>query len=111
MPFFHLEDLPVKSPLMGTRFRVLGGERMSLSHVDLEPNVVVPEHAHPHEQITVVLEGELRFSIEGEETVLTPGMVAVVPPNARHASQAGPQGARVLDVFSPPREDLLQMFA
>ncbi len=106
MPFYHLDELPIKSPLAGTRFRVLGGERMSLSYVDLEPNVVVPEHAHPHEQITVVLEGELRFSIEGEEKVLTPGMVAVVPPNARHAAQAGPQGARVLDVFSPRREDL-----
>jgi quercetin dioxygenase-like cupin family protein len=75
------------------------------------PGVSVPLHHHPHEQISCVVEGRLKFVIgEGEDEtvdVLEAGDMAVIPPNAPHTVELLSESARVIDCFHPIREDFL----
>ncbi len=86
--------------------RVISGENEMIAHVYLKKDAVVPEHAHVSEQITYILEGALRFWIEGEELTVKAGQVLVIPPNVPHKAQALEDTLDV-DIFSPIRRDWL----
>lgn len=79
--------------------------------VRLEPNGTVPDHSHPHEQIGLVLEGEIDMTIGGETRRIGPGVAYIIPGGVRHAGTGGPEGCLVLDIFSPPRADYAAMAA
>ena len=66
---------------------------------------VVPEHRHPNEQCGLVIEGEVTFRIGDEERVMGPGGTWRIPGDVPHAVAVGPDGAVVIDVFAPPRQD------
>jgi quercetin dioxygenase-like cupin family protein len=89
----------------GVRARFLFGDAVMLSLVELDPACGVPLHDHPHEQAGLVLDGEVVFTIGGEERRLGPGDAFRMPPGVEHGASAGPGGARLLDVFTPVRED------
>lgn len=77
---------------------------MTVAFWRVEAGAALPEHAHPHEQVTTVLEGELELSLAGEKRVLKPGMAVVVPANVKHMGKAL-TACRLLDAFYPVRED------
>jgi quercetin dioxygenase-like cupin family protein len=76
-----------------------------LSLATFEPNAVVEEHSHPHEQVGIVLEGKARFIIGGEEKLLGPGDIFRIPGNVPHKVIALDAPVKALDVFHPIRED------
>ena len=67
-----------------------------------------PPHSHPHEQVTYVAAGDLLFFINGEPQRLTAGDVITVPPDAPHTIQLLSAHVRLVDTFSPIREDFLR---
>lgn len=83
------------------------GERMMLSFVEFEPHAVVEMHSHPHEQMGLLLEGELTFTIGDEEHQVHPGQMWRIPGNVAHKAVAGDIAVKALDVFCPIREDYL----
>ena len=89
----------------GVVARRVEGERVTLAVVELDPNAVVPEHTHAAEQNGMVIRGEMRFRIGDRERVLGPGGTWRILGGVAHAAQAGPDGAVVIDVFSPIRSD------
>ncbi len=64
-------------------------------------------HSHPHEQITYVARGELLFFLDGVETRLAEGDVFVIPPDVPHSIQPISNHVRLVDSFSPIRDDFL----
>jgi len=58
-----------------------------------------------HEQGGIVLEGEITFNIAGEVRLLHPGDLYIIPGNVEHGVQVGPQPAKLMDIFSPVREE------
>jgi len=100
----HLDDIKGKEIVPGLFGRFVHGETMTLSFVDIQPGARLPEHSHPHEQITYLIEGELEMVIGGEKMLLTPGMVHVIPSNVPHSAIAR-TFVKVLDAFSTVRED------
>jgi quercetin dioxygenase-like cupin family protein len=66
-----------------------------------------PPHSHPHEQISYVAEGEILFILDGEETRLGPGDVFLVPSSKLHTIQRLTEHVRLVDCFTPLREDFL----
>jgi quercetin dioxygenase-like cupin family protein len=76
-----------------------------LNLVELEAGAIVPLHSHPQEQLGLVLRGEMRLVVEGVEHVLQPMDAYVVPGGIEHSATFGPEGATVLDVFHPVRDD------
>jgi quercetin dioxygenase-like cupin family protein len=87
------------------RARRVEGERITLAVVELEPNAIAPEHTHPAEQHGIVLSGEILFRVADEERLLRPGGTWRILSGVPHSAVAGPEGAVVIDVFSPPRDD------
>jgi len=83
------------------------GENVMLSYVEFEPHAVVEEHSHPHEQMGLLLEGQLEFFIGDEHHMVQPGQMWRIPGGVPHKAIAGDQPVRALDVFSPVREDYL----
>jgi len=78
---------------------------MTFALVELGPDSVVAEHQHINEQMGIVLTGLLRFTVGGETKELRPGDTYVIEGGVPHHAAAGPEGAVVIDVFSPVRED------
>ena len=66
-----------------------------------------PPHAHPHEQVCYVAEGEIIFILEDERTRLGPGDVFLVPSGKPHTIQQLTEHVRLVDCFTPIREDFL----
>jgi quercetin dioxygenase-like cupin family protein len=91
----------------GVTIDTVAGEGMMLSHVNFEPLGIVKPHSHPHEQMGLLLEGELEFTIGDETTLVRPGQMWRIPGGVLHGCQAGEQGAKALDVFHPIRKDYL----
>ncbi len=90
------------NPLLGRHFVV--GQNVMLARVLLKKGCVVPEHSHHNEQITYVLEGALKFGIDGKEIVVNAGEVLTIPPNMPHWAEALADTVD-LDIFHPPRAD------
>lgn len=91
----------------GIRRRTLAsGEQMMQMLVILEQGSHLPEHQHPHEQLTHVLRGRLRMMVAGEAREIGAGESLLIPGDTPHAADALVE-TLVVDTFSPPREDLL----
>jgi len=97
-----LEDL---NPLLQRQFVV--GQDIMLARVLLKKGCVVPEHSHHNEQITYILEGALKFWIDGKEIVVNAGEVLTIPPHMPHKAEAL-EDTVDLDVFNPPRADWIE---
>lgn len=95
----------------GLAFRPVLGRRLMASFVRFDPHAEAPLHSHEEEQMTIVIEGELNFEVGGETRLLQKGDVAVSPPHVPHAAKGGKEGCLEIDIFSPPREAMLQMMA
>lgn len=66
-----------------------------------------PPHSHPHEQVTYVAEGELLFFIDGEPHELSTGDLITVPSDAPHTIQLLSEKVRLVDTFTPIRQEFL----
>ena len=89
----------------GAQARTFWGENMTFSIVELDANSLVPTHTHPHEQGGIVFEGEVEMSIAGEARILKVGEGYMIPGDVEHWARTGNSPAKVLDVFSPVREE------
>jgi quercetin dioxygenase-like cupin family protein len=86
--------------------RIVPGRNEMLGYVTLKKGCFVPPHKHVSEQMSIMLKGALKFTINGKEMVVKEGEVIVIPPNVEHAALAV-EDTIDLDCFSPPREDWL----
>ena len=89
----------------GARRRVVqDGEKLMLVEFHFEPGAIGAEHSHPHEQITYLVRGRVRFMLSGQEIELSAGQSLLIPSNATHGLVALEE-TLLVDTFSPPRED------
>jgi len=83
------------------------GDKIMLARVLMKKGAHVPLHHHHNEQVTYILEGALKFAIDGKEIVVRAGEVLCIPPHMPHEAWAL-EDTVDLDVFDPPREDWLK---
>ena len=79
--------IPVQQVGDGIERQMIWGERLMVCRLRLAPHVVTPVHSHPHEQITIVERGRVRFVVGGTERVSSQGDVLHFP----HASSTAPR--------------------
>jgi quercetin dioxygenase-like cupin family protein len=109
MNFYSIKEIETKKPAEGVEIRVVPGEKMTLVFFYLSPGAKIPEHSHPHEQIGTLLKGSLELSIGQEKRIVNPGQAYVIPSNVPHSGKNLEAPSEVIEVFSPPREDLVNM--
>jgi quercetin dioxygenase-like cupin family protein len=85
--------------------RTVHGERVSFSLLELDAGAVVPEHAHANEQVGLLLEGSVTFTIGNETRDVGPGGTWRILADVPHSVVVGPEGALIVEVFSPVRDD------
>jgi quercetin dioxygenase-like cupin family protein len=104
MTVLKLSTVASQELLEGAEVRFVHAESMTVAYWTFDPGIALPEHAHPHEQVTNVIEGVFDLTVNGKTTRLEAGSVAVIPSNATHAGRAV-TACRIIDVFHPVRED------
>jgi quercetin dioxygenase-like cupin family protein len=106
--FFSLDDpsLGIERELApGVTTRIFPGQHAMLSIVTLQPNAEGKVHHHPEEQWGVMLRGS-GVRVQGDEEIpVSAGSFWRTPGTVPHTFRAGPEGAVILDVFSPPRDE------
>jgi len=106
--FFKKENLKAKQVLKNSQLRAVANEHVMITLFDFGPDdEVMPNHNHPHEQITYILKGSVKMMVGGKCQKLDAGQGAVIPPNVEHEVIPLEKGSQVLDVFYPLREDYL----
>jgi unsaturated pyranuronate lyase len=103
--FDSMSSLDLQRIWDGVHGRVVHGDRITLGVVELDADSIVPEHSHEHEQLGMCLAGSLEFRVERESREIGPGETWSIPSNAPHEVHVGPDGAVVIDVFAPTRDD------
>lgn len=99
-----IKNIPAKQLAPGILGHYAHGEAMTLGHVEIKAGSILGEHRHVHEQITLIIEGQLDMVIGGEPYSLTKGNYHVIPSNTLHSAVAVTD-CIVIDVFNPVRED------
>ena len=101
------DRVPTEQPSPGICRQMVVGENVMMVRFTFEPFLVTPEHTHPHEQMTIVVKGKVKFTIEGEIKIVSPGDVLHFPPHNRHGATMLDEEVVLIDIFSPIREDFL----
>ncbi len=105
-PDAALELEQLEPGMLSRKIRARGGSLMMVE-VFFKKGAVGAEHRHVHEQVSYCLSGEFQFTIEGETTTLRAGDSLFVPASALHGTTCLADG-RLLDTFTPQREDFLK---
>ena len=103
--FVQLDEVRAFELVAGVTGRPLFGDSAMVNLIRFEPGATVPAHSHPHEQLGLVLEGMQALVVDGVAHELGPLEAYVLPGGVEHSAYCRPEGALVLDVFTPVRED------
>ncbi len=107
--FFKVRELKAKKMLEDSTLRAVANKNTMVTFFEFGPNTsIMPQHKHPHEQTSVVLEGSVRMVAGGESKILKVGEGVVIPPEVEHEVFPLEPNTKVLDVFYPLREDYLE---
>ena len=104
MPFINLTQQKTKEIWPHVHAAFGHSEKITVARITLEKGALVAEHKHFHEQWTVLLDGELEFTVGGETQLVKPGTVVHIPSNELHSVKAI-TACLAMDVFTPARED------
>jgi quercetin dioxygenase-like cupin family protein len=99
----------VEQVAKGIKRQMVIGEKVMVCRFTFDPFVVTDVHSHPHEQITLVVSGKVRFTIDGQTVIAAPGDVLHFPSNNRHGATMLDEQVVLIDIFSPIREDFLSV--
>ena len=100
----NVEPVPMCDGI--TRRTLSTGQTLMLCLFEWEAGAILPEHSHHHEQAGYVISGKVEFMVGGQTILLGPGESYVIPSNVVHSGRSF-EPTRVLDAFSPIREEYL----
>lgn len=106
--FIDLRAVPPQLLADGYLARAVHGERLTLAVVEIEPGATLPKHQHANEQLGMVIQGALVFRVGDETKTVEPGGVWRIGSQIPHTVTGGAEGAVVIDIFSPAREDWVE---
>lgn len=104
MQLYDWNSIPREQMSPTVSRQVIHTEKMTIARLQLKKGCRVPEHKHHNEQVSMMLEGSLKFVIDGEELIVKAGETLRIPPNVPHSAEAL-EDSVATDLFSPPRDD------
>jgi len=111
LQFVRFDDVSPFTLAPGVEGRPLFAEGAMINLIEFAPGAVVPLHSHPHEQLGIVLRGMQALVVDGVSRELGPMEGYTLPGHVEHSAYCGPDGATVLDIFCPVREDYREKWA
>ncbi len=104
MPFKDLAAADAREVIPGFYGRFAHTDHATLAYWEVDAGAALPEHAHPHEQITLLIEGTFEMTVGGQTQTIEAGGSAAIPANMLHGGTAI-TACRIVDVFHPARDD------
>jgi quercetin dioxygenase-like cupin family protein len=104
MTHYHWNEVTAEQVNPHITRKAIHSGSMTIARLELLKDAQVPEHSHHNEQITYILEGSLKFRIDGRDIVVNAGEVLCIPSHMPHGAEALADTVD-LDVFTPPRAD------
>jgi quercetin dioxygenase-like cupin family protein len=101
------KTIPVEQISEGIERQMVVGQNIMVCRLKFAPFVVTPEHSHVHEQMTLVMQGKVKFIVGSEERIVSAGDVLHFPSNFWHGATMLDEEVVLIDIFSPIREDFL----
>jgi quercetin dioxygenase-like cupin family protein len=108
MPFIDYNAKPKIKIWDGIYGQVHHSDHMTHAHISIAADIMLPEHHHPHEQWSHLLEGEIEFIVGGEKRLMKAGETAYIPGNVPHSGRTI-TACKLIDVFNPVREDWIEL--
>ena len=102
--FHSFNDIKTKEIAPGFFSKLIHTETNTLNFIEVKAGCSVPRHRHIHQQCSFVIEGEFELTVNDVPQLLNTGLFAVIPSNVWHSGTAI-TNCRLIDVFSPVRED------
>ncbi len=100
------DQVEERTIIPGFRGRFIHSANITFALWNIDAGALLPEHAHEHEQVMHVLEGEFEVTIDGKPWIARAGCVVVIPSQAIHSGKALTH-CRIMDAFYPLREDYM----
>lgn len=100
----RFESIEAEEVYPGVRRRAFSSEQATVTRYDFGARARFPIHRHPSEQVTLVEQGAVEFTVDGRTTPLTEGDWSVVAADVEHGLVAGPDGARIVAIVVPRRD-------
>ncbi len=104
MPFIALSTLEEKEIVAGFHAKFAHTKNMTATFWRVDAGATLPEHAHLHEQVSIVISGKFEMTLGGETQILDAGTIALIPSNIKHGGRAITD-CEIRDIFYPVRED------
>ncbi len=103
--YTSFKECEPKELIPGFMLQLIHTKSQTFALFEIEKGAILPEHFHINEQVSQVLEGEFELTIDGTTNVCKKGDIAIMEPNIVHSGRAI-TNCKILDVFTPVREDL-----
>lgn len=101
------DSVPVERIAEGIDRQMIVGRNIMICRLRFDAFVVTPAHRHPHEQMTLVMQGKVKFTLDNEVQIVSAGDILHFPPNQLHGATMLNEEVVLIDIFSPIREDFL----
>lgn len=102
---YKLEERPREQMMDGVQRRFISGEHATVAQIWLGKGTLVPRHAHVSEQVSYVVSGALKFTLDDvDEVTVRSGEVLLIPSNVPHSAESL-EDTYDIDLFAPRRED------
>jgi len=99
--------IPVEKTEEGIERQMVVGQNVMICRFRFAPYIVTPAHSHPHEQMSLIVQGKVKFILGDDERIVSAGDVLHFPPNFWHGATMLDEEVILIDIFSPIREDFL----
>ncbi|OIR13195.1 cupin domain protein [mine drainage metagenome] len=104
MALIDLKNITAKEIAKGYFAKLIHTDKMSFSFVEVKAGESLPEHAHPHEQVSIIQQGTFQLTLDGKPVIFNEGQLVIIPSNTKHSGLAITD-CKLLDVFYPVRDD------
>ena len=101
------DTIPAERIADGIERQMVYGDKLMVCRLRLKPHVVTAPHTHPHEQITMVERGRVKYIVDGQERIVSAGDVLHFAPHVEHGATMLDEEVVLVDIFTPIREDFL----
>jgi quercetin dioxygenase-like cupin family protein len=105
--FFGADEMKEETVEGNVLRRIYTGEKIQVVEYNFPPNKTFPEHSHDeHEQMGYLVSGRMGFKVGGKTTDIAAGQWYHAPIGVVHNAWTYDEPAVLIDIFSPPRDDL-----
>ena len=102
---YVIENLPSRELVPGIRLRAVHLDKLTVTFVELDSGARLPQHSHPHEQISYIARGTLRLTVDGKPYDVAAGQALTIPGGVPHSGEVIEGPVFAVDSFSPKRQD------